>query len=131
VALLSWQSAVLLDTCTLTASNGGAGGKGGTAHPGGTGKAGGNGGPADSSGTVGKGGSGGDGGNGGNGGSGAGGTGGPSIALVHDGTAPMRVGESILTFASTAAAGGKGGTLGAVSAPDGSKGLTQDVYPKP
>jgi hypothetical protein len=130
VALLSWQSVVTLETCTLSASTGGAGGKGGTAHTGGAGKVGGAGGPPDAAHTVGTGGNGGNGGYGGNGGSGAGGTGGPSIALVYDGTAPTRLGASVLTFASTAAAGGKGGTLGAVSAPDGTKGLTQDVYTK-
>jgi len=130
VALLSWRSSLSIDSCKLTALSGGAGGDGGKGHVGGTGKAGGTGGPADPTGTVGKGGNGGDGGNGGNGGSGAGGTGGPSIALVYDGTAPTRVGESTLSFAA-AAAGGKGGTLGSVSAPDGLKGLAQDVYTKP
>ena len=127
VALLISQSSVTLEACTLTANLGGAGGKGGAAHAGGLGKAGGIGGPADTSTTVGKGGSGGDGGNGGNGGSGAGGTGGPSIALVYEGTAPTRVGQSTLSFAAPAP-GGKGGTFGIVSAPDGLKGLTQDVY---
>jgi hypothetical protein len=133
IALLSWQSTVSVDSCSLTANSGGAGGNGGTAHAGGAGKAGGSGGPTDINNTVGKGGNGGDGGNGGNGGNGAGGTGGPSIALVYDGTAPTQVGACTFNFASTAAAGGKGGTLGlsANYGPDGSKGLTQDVYPKP
>jgi len=130
VALLSWRSSISIDSCALSALSGGAGGDGGKGHVGGTGKAGGTGGPADGGGTVGVGGDGARGGNGGNGGSGAGGTGGPSIALVIDGTAPTLIGTSTLNFGA-AAAGGKGGTLGSVSAPDGSKGLTQDIYPKP
>jgi len=132
VALLSWQSAVTLDSCTLTANSGGAGGNGGNAHVGGAGKGGGTGGAADSGGTVGKGGAGAEGGNGGNGGNGAGGTGGPSIALVYDGTAPIQVGTTSLNFASVGAAAGKGGTLGQAAnyGPDGLKGLTLDIYPK-
>ncbi|MEI9949399.1 MAG: hypothetical protein WDO74_10550 [Pseudomonadota bacterium] len=133
VGLLSWQSAVTIDSCALTANTGGAGGNGGAAHIGGAGKAGGTGGPTDSANKVGVGGRGGDGGNGGNGGNGAGGSGGPSIALVYAGIVPMRVGAPSLTFASIAAAAGKGGALGSTEdyGPDGAKGLTQDIYPKP
>ncbi|MEI9939511.1 MAG: hypothetical protein WDO69_20010 [Pseudomonadota bacterium] len=133
VALLSWQSTVSIDGCTLTANSGGAGGDGGKGHAGGVGKAGGIGGAADDGNTVGVGGDGGRGGNGGNGGNGAGGSGGPSVALVYDGTPPTQLGVSILNFASISAAAGKGGTLGATAnyGPDGSKGLTQGVYPKP
>jgi len=132
VALLSWQSTVVIDGCKLTASSGGAGGDGGKGHVGGAGKAGGAGGAADTTNTVGKGGIGGDGGNGGNGGNGAGGTGGPSIALVYDGTPVTVLGLSTLTFAATPSAAGKGGTLGQSEAygPDGYKGLAQDIYPK-
>ncbi|HET7543523.1 MAG TPA: hypothetical protein VFK05_26805, partial [Polyangiaceae bacterium] len=133
VALLSWQSKVSLDSCTLTAATGGAGGDGGKAHAGGAGKPGGAGGMGDGV-NLGSGGIGGNGGFGGAGGNGAGGSGGPSIALVYDGTPPTQLGTPILNFASTPAAAGKGGTLGpSDSFPglDGSKGLTQDIYPKP
>jgi len=130
VALLSWNSNVTIDGSTLIGGPGGAGGNGGMGSAAGSGKGGGQGGEGNTTAGVASGGSGARGGDGGNGGSGAGGTGGPSIALVYDGTAPTRVGESTLSFAA-AAAGGKGGTLGSVSAPDGLKGLAQDVYTKP
>src|SRR6188768_581672 len=93
VALLSWQSKVLIDSCTLTAVSGGAGGDGGKGHAGGAGKAGGTGGTGDGV-TFGSGGDGGRGGFGGAGGNGAGGSGGPSISLVYDGTAPTQLGTS-------------------------------------
>jgi len=128
VALLTWESTVSLDSCTLTANVAGAGGDGGKGHVGGAGKTGGLGGAK--VGTVGKGGNGGDGADGGDGGNGAGGTGGPSIALVYDGTPVTHLTPSTLSFATTPAAAGKGGAFGQ-AAPDGSKGLTQDIYPKP
>jgi len=133
VAVLSWRSTVSLDGCKLTANIGGAGGDGGRGHAGGAGKAGGTGGIPDGQNNVGKGGNGGDGGYGGNGGNGAGGSGGPSIALVYDGTMPKLSGATSLTFASVAAAAGKGGVFGPVedAGADGTKGLTQDVYSKP
>lgn len=133
VALLSWQSNVSLDGCKLVANVGGAGGDGGKAHIGGVGRTGGMGGTRDKDANVGKGGNGGEGGSGGNGGNGAGGTGGPSIALVYDGTPVTQITPSTLTFASVPSAAGKGGTLGQPTdyGPDGSKGLTQDIYPKP
>jgi len=133
VALLSWQSTVSIDACKLVANTGGAGGDGGKGHIGGAGQIGGVGGPRDQAAIVGKGGNGGDGGTGGSGGNGAGGTGGPSIAVVFDGTAPTQLSPSVLVFAPVASAAGKGGTLGQPSdyGPDGFKGLTQDIYPKP
>jgi len=133
VAMLSWQSTVSLDACKLVANMGGAGGDAGKGHIGGAGKAGGVGGTRDKDANVGEGGDGGKGGSGGNGGNGAGGTGGPSIALVYDGTSVAQLTPSVLNFAPMASAAGKGGTLGQANnyGPDGSKGLTQDIYPKP
>ena len=127
VAVWSSRSKVSLAGCKLTANVGGAGGDGGKGHAGGVGKPGGSGGAADGANTVGKGG------NGGNGGNGAGGSGGPSIALVYDGTLPTLDGTMTLAFASLPAAAGKGGEFGPAEDKgfDGSKGLTQDIYPKP
>ena len=132
VALLSWQSVVSLDNCKLTAGAGGAGGDAGKGHAGGVGKSGGAGGEGDGV-NFGNGGDGGKGGIGGGGGNGSGGTGGPSIALVYDGTPVTQVTPSTLSFSTTPAAAGKGGTLGQPGdyGYDGSKGLTQDIYPKP
>lgn len=128
VALLSWQSTVSLDSCKLTANTAGAGGDGGKGHAGGAGKTGGLGGPK--VGNVGKGGNGGDGADGADGGNGAGGSGGPSIALVYDGPPVTQITPAILSFSASPAAAGRGGAFGKI-APDGSKGLTQDIYPKP
>jgi len=133
VAVLSWNSSLSLDACTLLARDGGAGGNAGKGRGGGTGKAGGLGGAGNTDNNVGEGGAGGKGGNGGNGGSGAGGTGGPSIALFWNGTMPLMIGNPSLQFAEKAAPGGLGGQLGldaANKAPDGSVGSTQDIYPK-
>lgn len=122
-----------IDACKLIANTAGAGGDAGKGHVGGLGMIGGLGGQSDKDGTVGEGGAGGKGGRGGNGGNGAGGTGGPSIAVVFDGSPVTQLGTSMLSFAAAPAAPGKGGTFGQPSdyGPDGSKGLTQDIYPKP
>jgi hypothetical protein len=106
IALLSWNSSVTIDACTLVATTGGAGGKGGNAHTGGLGKAGGAAGNPDPAQTVAGAGAGGPGGNGGKGGNGAGGTGGPSIALAYSGTRPT---DSVIPATLTP---GNGGALG-------------------
>ena len=133
VGLLSWQSAVTLEACSLDRQLWRCGwerryGAMAVGRKGRRGRR-----SADSSGTVGTGGEGGKGGNGGTGGNGAGGTGGPSIALVYDGAAPTQVGAVVLNFSSSAAPGGKGerSAFRRTTVPDGAKGLTQDIYPKP
>jgi hypothetical protein len=132
VALLSWTSTITLDSCVLTAVIGGGGGAGGVGGLGGAGQAGGTGGMAGIAGIK-DGGKGGDGGNGGDGGSGAGGTGGPSIALVYNGTEPVRK-NTKLEVPTKGGASGQGGHFGADDTrwgPDGSVGLVQDIYPTP
>ncbi|MCC6664057.1 MAG: hypothetical protein IT375_09945 [Polyangiaceae bacterium] len=125
IALLSWQSDIKLDGCTLTAKKGGDGGKGGDAASGGSGKSGGAGGPAASG--LGGGGDGGKGGTGGPGGSGSGGSGGPSIALVYGGTKPS--GGTLVE--GSGGAKGPGGKLqgsGLNPAPEGSAGTVAKEY---
>ena len=132
VALLSWQSSVLLAGCTLTARRGGAGGRGGNAHVGGIGQRGGMGGESDRDKNVGVGGDGGDGGNGGNGGDGAGGSGGPSIALYWAGTMPIQMGDYHLNI-DDGGKPGQGGRFGPISttwAPDGQPGIAEAIFPK-
>jgi hypothetical protein len=121
IAMLDWNSGVILNSCTLLAASGGAGGKGGNGGAGGTGKDGADGGAAGSG--MGKGGKGGKGGNGGVGGPGAGGNGGPSYALVYNGTEPVQT-TTTLTPGSGGAKG-VGGTAGTVPAPDGTVGSAQ------
>jgi hypothetical protein len=133
IAVFSWNSSITIDACTFTARDAGAGGNGGKGREGGLGQEGGKGGAGNSANQVGIGGKGGIGGNGGNGGSGAGGTGGPSIAFVWNGTKPTFMTEPSLHFADKGAASGTGGQLGLDTnnkAPDGSVGMTQDIYPK-
>jgi hypothetical protein len=123
VALLSWNSSVTIDACTLVANTGGAGGKGGNGHLGGVGKSGGSGGNLDSTHTVAAAGGGGTGGTGGNGGNGAGGTGGPSIALVYSGTRPD---DSLIAAILTPGSGGPlgpGGEINGSSVLAGNDGL--------
>lgn len=130
VALLSWASSVHVNTCTLTAIVGGAGGAGGVGNLGGLGQAGGSGGTASAG--IKSGGRGGDGGPGGDGGSGSGGTGGPSIAIVYDGTEPIRK-DTLLEVPAKGGAAGQGGHFGTDTsrwAPDGSIGLAQAIYTK-
>jgi len=115
IALLSWNSMVTLEGCTLVAAAGGAAGRGGNAHGGGAGKTGGTGGAGDSVDGIGKGGNGGDGGPGGNGGNGAGGSGGPSIALVWSVMRPSDLGANTLTKGAGGALG-VGGKVGGSSA---------------
>ena len=127
VALLSWDSAVTLDGCTLTARNGGAGGKGGDGGAGGSGKAGAPGGKGLSADApIGKGGSGGPGGNGGMGGPGAGGNGGPSYPLVYHGTVPIQKNRVRLEHG-VGGAGGPGGKSGTLTAPSGSSAITATI----
>ena len=125
VALIVWDSSVVLQDVSLRASKGGDAGYGGDGGAGGQGKSGTvmqNGSPAAP--PVQPGGDGGRGGNGGNGGSGSGGTGGPSYALVYHGTKPMELGQMSLVFA-TGGVAGKGGAVGTDRlnpAPDGMPG---------
>ncbi len=130
IALLSWQSAITLDSCRLTAGRGGAGGKGGDGGPGGLGKPGAAGGSGlvNGSDTIAKGGNGGPGGNGSTGGAGAGGSGGPSYALVYKGTKPT--GSSTTFTPGTGGSAGPGGT-GAAKAPDGASGPSSSEFAVP
>lgn len=132
VALLSWNSGVMLDVCTLVAAGGGDGGTGGGGGLGGLGKAGaagGNGYTDNADVIIGKGGAGGPGGNGGAGGPGAGGNGGPSYAMVFKGLEPDAL-TSALT-AGKAGKGGLGGTANAVAAPNGAAGVTAKRFSVP
>jgi hypothetical protein len=79
VALLSWESTVLLEGCALGSDSGGRGGIGGQAKSGVLGVVGGRGGDSAPGDSIGSGGDGGGGGSGGPGGPGSGGTGGPSV----------------------------------------------------
>jgi hypothetical protein len=128
IALLSWDSTVVLDTATLAAAAGGTGGAGGNAALGGGGKDGAAGGdPFSGVPKIAAGGRGERGGDGGIGGAGSGGTGGPSFAIVFHGTAATLVGDTVLTNG----AGGKkgaGGKLGATSADDGFDGVADKTH---
>ncbi len=120
-ALLSLNSTVTLDDCTLVGGTGGAGGKGGNGQ---TGQAPGT--PGGGAGTLNAGCSGGQGGYGQGGGGGAGGYGGPSAALAYVGTAPSDLsdaGTSIAAAPAMAAAGGggSGAAGGTVTNPDNGK----------
>lgn len=131
IALLSWNSGVTLDFCTLIAGNGGNGGVGGNGGLGGLGKPGAAGGAGyinenDSSLSIGKGGDGGPGGNGGNGGPGAGGNGGPSYALAFKGLEPVST-TSTLT-ATKGGLPGAGGKADNVEAPAGSAGTVAQKF---
>ena len=133
IAVLSWNSAITLDACSLIASDGGAGGRGGAAGAGGPGKDGGKGGSGNAN--IGDAGKGGKGGYGGRGGSGAGGSGGPSIALFYSGSVPILMNAPTLTASPTKAAKGAGGQVDLTDpdskAPDGSVGITAAMYTPP
>jgi hypothetical protein len=123
VGVFSWQSLVTLDTCKVTAGDGGAGGDGGKGGAGGIGASGGAGGnPVTDANMIARGGQGGLGGNGGLGGSGSGGSGGPSHALVFSGAKPSYESASTTLKSGKGGAGGAGGKLGMAQAPSGSKG---------
>jgi hypothetical protein len=132
VALLSWNSTLVLEDVTLTTANGGKGGNGGSAGGGGNGKVGAPGGDGDATNGIQRAGQGGPGGNGGRGAAGAGGTGGPSYAIVVHGTAPVRRG--VVTAPVVGAGGGKGvggsllGTAGLSPAPDGTDGASGAAF---
>jgi hypothetical protein len=126
VAMISWQSSITLDGCTLVSAKGGDGANGGMGGDGGIGKAGGTGGPA--LGTMGTGGDGGKGGNGGPGGSGSGGTGGPSYALVYNGDAPVQQGSTVLTPGQAGVKGTGAQVPLFTKAPDGNDGLSAGSY---
>lgn len=131
VALLSWDSSVVLIDVELRAGAGGGGGDGGFAGVGGSGASGGSGGPAAAAAGIGPGGVGGAGGPGGNGGAGSGGSGGPSFAIVFRGAAVSVEGGTVLT----PARGGTRGAGGAVTgrpdvgvAPNGTVGASAESY---
>jgi hypothetical protein len=129
VALLSWDSTVILDTAVLKASAGGNGGVGGSGGGSGAGKNGAAGGdPHNEPDTkIGAGGSGKRGGDGGSGGSGSGGTGGPSFAVVFHGNAVTQSDATALT-PDKGGAKGAGGKLGATSADDGFDGVADKTH---
>jgi hypothetical protein len=134
VAVLSWQSTLILDRCELSSADAGSGGNGGNGGLGGFGKPGGAGGPAyglpDGGIGIGKAGNGGQGGNGGPGGSGAGGNGGPSYALVYKGNTPTKLSGTSLAHGAGGAKG-IGGAVDIVKAPDGFAGMSADEYSVP
>jgi hypothetical protein len=119
-ALLSFQSAVVLEACTLAAGKGGNGGKGGDGQ---AGQVGGNGGIPASAGC-----SGGAGGMGGTGGGGGGAAAGLSVAIAYLGTAPAQTGAATTTtVAATTATGGPAGANGSPVATKGLDGVAQAV----
>jgi hypothetical protein len=104
IGLYSWRSAIHLDQCEVSASDGGSGGKGGDGGLGGKGNAGGKGNVGhDGSSPSGAGGMGG---TGGSGAAGSGGNGGPSYGIFYAGDRPT-------TTTGTAIAHGLGGAAGA------------------
>jgi hypothetical protein len=118
-ALLSFQSAVTLEGCTLVAGKGGNGGKGADGQ---TGQVGGNGGIQTSAGCPG-----GAGGTGGTGGGGGGGAGGLSIAIAYLGILPTQTGTTTTTTVATTRA--TGGPAGANGTPVASKGIDGVAQP--
>lgn len=130
VALLVWDSAVKLEACRITASDGGAGGKGGDGGAGGKGQLGGLGGHGYREGdlTITKhGGDGGPGADGGVGGPGAGGSGGPSIGIVVHGDAPATDAKTSIQVGKAGLAGPGGAALD-VRADSGSDGYTATLW---
>jgi hypothetical protein len=126
VGVMSVNSGVALESCTVKSTAAGMGGGGGNGGGLGVGGSGGDGGAPDGTGKVARGGKGGAGGNGGIGGSGSGGTGGASYALVFAGTKPLYVaGDTTLTPGDGGAAG-PGGQVDAEApkAPDGAEGIS-------
>ena len=114
IALLVWDSAVVLEACDIEAADAGNGGNGGKGGPGGLGVKGGDGGDGD--GMVARGGDGGKGGDGGPGGVGSGGSGGDSWAIAFHGNKPQ--GSPTVKHANAGNPGKDGD--GNVSAHDGS-----------
>lgn len=132
IALWSWDSTVVLDTVTLTSTDGGAGGNGGNSGEGGAGAEGGKGG-GDNTGIA-RGGAGGVGGRGGFGGSGSGGTGGPSFGIVFHGPAVTQQNTSSPTVGNGGVKGAGGsvtGFPGTGKAPDGADGMSAAIYEVP
>lgn len=120
MALLSWQSDIVLDSCEVVSGDGGSGGSGGKGNGGGRGATGAQGGAGFNDGNVAiyGGGYGGAGGTGGPGGSGAGGNGGPSYAIAHAGARPLQSGGTTVARGNGGAKG-RGGALLVVTLPDG------------
>lgn len=126
VALISWDSSLVLDATKLTSNDGGAGGSGGKAGKGGIGKGGTLGGDATNG--VGRGGPGGAGGNGGDAGAGSGGSGGPSYALVFHGTIPAEITLPVPQHGMGGKKGSGGAAVAGAAAPDGALGAALDRY---
>jgi hypothetical protein len=129
IGLLSGNSDVTLEACTILSSSGGAGGKGGLGGDRGQGAGGGDGGLGVSN--IAQGGDGGDGGNGGDGGSGSGGTGGPSYAIAYSGTKPVYTAPDTTVTAGSGGEKGIGGQVIDAKAPDGSEGDSQAEFEIP
>ncbi len=128
VALISWDSGVVLDGVQLTAADGGAGGNGGDTGVGGHGGFGTNGGSGANG--IASGGVGAVGGAGGYGGAGAGGTGGPSYGLVYHGTKPTELHPLAPKFGSGGqrGKGGNGTAAGSSPGPNGTYGDAADRH---
>jgi hypothetical protein len=130
-----YDSALIVESSSITTGDGAPGGNGGNGTRGGAGGARGYGGAVCLS-TVGRGGRGGLGGNGGSGGGGGGGAGGPSIGIFKGGTSKATVRDSAIKIG-TGGAGGLGGAggPGVLGGPnggigeDGKPGLAAKVYP--
>lgn len=118
-ALLSYQSTMTLDGCTLVAAAGGGGGSGADGE---TGQLGGAGGVQASFGCPG-----GAGGQGGEGGGGGGGAGGHSVAIGYVGTAPTQSGGTTMSVASQPAAAGAAAAGGSPAATMGAAGKAENV----
>jgi hypothetical protein len=118
-ALLSYQSTITLDACTLGAAAGGAGGKGANGQ---VGQVGGAEGLQTSSGCPG-----GVGGKGSAAGGGGGGAGGHSVAIGYAGLAPTQTNGTTMNVASQPAAAGAAGSGGNPAATAGAVGKAQNV----
>ncbi|HMI88035.1 MAG TPA: hypothetical protein VK550_28320 [Polyangiaceae bacterium] len=116
-ALLSYQSTVMLDACTLVAGAGGNGGKGADGQ---AGQMGGFGGDRTAPGCTG-----GNGGQGGAAGGGGGGAGGHSVAFGYVGQAPTQMNGTTSQVASQPAASGAAGAGGSPTATAGAAGKAQ------
>jgi len=130
VGLFSWRSFVVLDACDISAGVGGPGGAGAKGGVGGAGGNGGLGGLGFNEPDIAAGGKGGPGGAGVVGGPGSGGAGGPSIAIVYQGTQPITNETTVLTI-SPGGSPGLGGQDAALAAPDGSLGMSEEIWAVP
>jgi hypothetical protein len=126
IVALSNQANLSFVGCTMSVGTPGAGGRGGNAPKGASGAAGGAGGTVTGS-SLQPGCAGGTGGDGGAGGPGGGGRGGYSIAIAYSGTLPVHTATG-LSFAGTAAAGGKGGNANVPATGKGVDGISTKCW---